>query len=185
MFCGRKNDFCYVCGQFMQLGVRKYSMESPGNKLSILYKEYFNRDYIGDVWYAPNVCCESCHRTIYGWSMHEKWKSFEFSRPMIWRERDEGHDREHCYFCKTITHGFGHTTRHHISYEYSEFALQPYKRSTCEQPPSSQQIEPALTEISEASIFTSDHSEYQPSDQLEEMRKIPQSSFDDICRNIK
>lgn len=185
MFCGRKNEFCYICGQFMQLGTRKYRMESPGNQLSNLYKTYFNRNYIGDVWYAPNVCCESCHRTIYGWSMQEAWKSFGFSRPMIWRERAEGHDSDNCYFCKTNTHGYTHSTRHHIQYQYSEFALQPYERCPSEHPPPSEQNEPAEFDPLETVETSMRYSEYSQHDLLAEMRRIPQSSFDDICRNIK
>lgn len=188
-FCTRVNEFCFICGQFLQSGVRKYPMESAGNRLSVLYKEYFNRNYPGDVWYAPSLCCESCHRTLYGWSMHEAYKSFEFSRPMIWRERFEGHDKSHCYFCKTNTHGFNHHTRHHIQYAYSELAIQPFKRFPTEPPPPPPlPSEPVMdNEAPTVSGLFSEHSDYlEPGyDMFAEMRQISQSSFNDICRNIK
>lgn len=169
MCCSSRNHFCFICGQFVPLNVRRYLMSNED--LDYLYCSYFNvTEILLDVWYAPKICCESCRRTLHGWWNREKYRAFTFSRPMIWRERAEGHDSNHCYFCSTNIAGFRNHTRHRVQYKFNAFAIAPLTNDQVQReippPPIKPRPEPQPTSQPDEQPLTEDEP-IQPEPMLE------------------
>lgn len=130
MECKHKNDFCFICGRAIELKSKYYDMRHQ-EMLQTYFRKYFKREFVGDLWFAPDYSCGSCARKLYGWAKHEPRQKFNFKIPMTWRE-PPFHDANACFFCNTKR-----TYLHHskIEYQYSDYTVPPMPRAEYENPP--------------------------------------------------
>lgn len=108
--CKGINNFCYVCGFYIPKEGTFYGKEKKKKmkrKISITelfsaaYKQYYKRDIIENVDWAPNIVCSLCYEGLLKWKSG-KQLSLRFSSPMIWT--DPGvHTKENCYACQNST----------------------------------------------------------------------------------
>ena len=62
-----KNQFCYICGRYLSIISRSYSITS--NELATAYDLYFGMKItqdIGKAW-APEYSCSNCYTTLLSW----------------------------------------------------------------------------------------------------------------------
>lgn len=68
-----KNDvdsFCYVCGEFIKVRAKKFSLSS-NKKLCEAYEAYFNMPVRSqDKIWAPHFSCNNCKNTLEGKKIH-------------------------------------------------------------------------------------------------------------------
>lgn len=109
--------------------MKRFDLRTNEN-LKIYFNEYFGRSFTGDLWFAPDYCCNTFARTLYGWVKQQPWKIFSFKIPMTWRE-PPFHDADTCYFCMT------NRKVHHskIEYQFSDYTVPPLPRAEYENPP--------------------------------------------------
>ena len=87
------------------------------------YHLYFGCQ-VGDqdkIW-APKFCCNSCSRTLLGWTKGTH-TSMPFAIPMVWRE-PKNHLND-CYFCMTYVKGFTGKSKDKIKYSSCPSAILP------------------------------------------------------------
>ena len=100
---------------------------SSAEEVTALVKKAYHLYFgckLGDqdkVW-APNICCNTCSRTLTGWVKGSR-KSMTFAVPMIWRE-PQNHLND-CYYCMTEIKGFSSKSKHRIQYPNIPSARRP------------------------------------------------------------
>ena len=87
-------------------------------KYEDLFKDIFPRNK----WYAPQVMCLTCRRSIDG----SKGGVMLFAVPTKWLQREE-HNEETCYFCFNLQRprGYKYKQRHSIQYFESAYVIRP------------------------------------------------------------
>lgn len=126
MECIHKDNFCRICGCGILTPTKRYDMRI-NTQLRNSFCQYFETEFYGDLWFAPDYSCSTCARTLYGWVKHEPWKQFAFKVPMKWSEPSFHYD-EFCYFCSIHRRGFSSTDRTKMGYKYNTFAIPPILR---------------------------------------------------------
>lgn len=91
---GNINNFCYVCGHFVPMSVKKGSFSA---EIKTAYQKYFNQQLFLDVDWTPNIVCRTCYTYLWEW-MNKKRAVLPFGVPMIWTDPIE-HDPSNCYAC--------------------------------------------------------------------------------------
>lgn len=116
--CHHRNSFCYDCGLFIDKS-HKYFL-SKSAKVVSAYNAYFGIDVIVNKWYAPEIVCTTCARTLLGCTASPRThSSMPFGKPMIWHSI-ESHHTENCYFCLGFSHAFGHSYKNRANIEYPD-----------------------------------------------------------------
>lgn len=129
MNCGKKNNFCYVCGLFVTSGHRKNITKS----LIECFERYFVIAYVPNVWYAPEIVCRYCYVNLTGMQNAQQIDrlKYKYVLPAIWLYRSE-HNSETCYFC--VSHenatGFHYIQRSEIEYAVVGSVMPSKERST-------------------------------------------------------
>ena len=77
MFGANKDHYCFICGNAIALRMKIFDLRTNKN-LKTLFNEYFGLTFTGDLWFAPDYCCNTCARTLYGWAKRQPWKRFSF-----------------------------------------------------------------------------------------------------------
>ena len=89
------NQFCYVCGVYIQ----PFKTKVPINKaIENAYFAYFGI-YVEQDSFLPTHCCDVCYFKLINWYDGNKELTLSFKRPMIWRP-----PMDHltgCYVCAT------------------------------------------------------------------------------------
>lgn len=89
------DNFCYVCGEYDLLAVKKRITKAHENA----YLAYFGYNICDQTkrW-TPHFICKNCHLGLMKW-MNDCGDGLSFSKPMCWR-KPTNHNFD-CYFCLT------------------------------------------------------------------------------------
>lgn len=112
--CDKRNNFCYVCGLFVD---KKHRFEMKTNKTVVeAFNLLFGRSYVESAWYEPEYVCLLCSTTLKIWKSGKCGKDgLGFSVPMVWHHQI-WHRPRHCYFCQTKCIGYRYKYRDRIEY---------------------------------------------------------------------
>lgn len=112
--CDKRNNFCYICGYFVDSNHR-YKFQNHQVAVEE-YNKLFNSSYKSSSGYEPEYICLLCLTKLkLGKTKKNGNHILPFSSPMIWHNQTY-HKRDDCYFCKTNTAGFKYKNRQMIQY---------------------------------------------------------------------
>lgn len=137
--CDRRNQFCYVCGLFVD---KKHRLEFKKNQTVVeAFNLLFNRSYVESAWYEPEYVCSMCATTIRQCKSGKfENKRLPFLTPMVWH-RQIYHKLEDCYFCQTNIVGHQYKTRHRIQYGNVLTVSNPTPRESQDTPATTKKLE--------------------------------------------
>lgn len=93
--CENKNKFCFVCAHFVY---KNHSQLMTDNLLDI-YKRCFGVNYRPNLWYIPQMVCNTCRMFLTHWNADNSF-FVKYTSPALWLPRETHEDRT-CYFCRS------------------------------------------------------------------------------------
>lgn len=174
------NEFCYMCGKFTIPSLRT----NITARCEWVYEFCFGMTIRKNVSWAPNSICKVCRNASYGWFLEKR--DIPFKSPVIWNDPGQ-HDPANCYVCCNDVNGVNRNKKNSFAYTsvpsailpvpFEEGDIKPKKPS----PTIDSLIMPSTSRGTQVDV---DDVSYQPSQQSENVKKLPQNALNKVVRKL-